>query len=99
MNELQACKPIKLRIKLYLWVVIIGLALSGITAFPIETELAYLIKGGAVPHGSMHHWLYTVYHAVKTTNHTYPYLSYGTDWLAFAHLMLAILFIAWLKAF
>jgi len=30
-------------------------------------------------------------------NITYPYLSYGTDWLAFAHVMLAVLFIGTLK--
>lgn len=38
-------------------------------------------------------WLSTVYEAVKATNAAYPHLSYGTDWLAFAHLLLAVLFI------
>ena len=33
-----------------------------------------------------------MYQAVSYTNTHYPYLSYGTDWLAFAHLMLAVLF-------
>jgi len=85
---------IPIRVKIYLWIIIIGLALSGITAFPIETELALLAKSGS---GSMNHWLTTVYRAVKNTNQLYPYLSYGTDWLAFAHLMLAILFIGPLR--
>jgi len=31
--------------------------------------------------------------AFSDTNQRYPFLSYGTDWLAFAHLIIAILFI------
>jgi hypothetical protein len=77
--------------------VIVGLALSGITAFPLETELGWLVQHSpALPDG-MTHWLNTIYNAIKTTNQTYPYLSYGTDWLAFAHLVLALLFIGPLK--
>ena len=80
-----------------MWIIIIGLALSGITAFPILTELGILIKHEAAYPDGMRNWLHTVYDAVKATSQNYPYLSYGTDWLAFAHLMLAILFIGPLK--
>ena len=31
--------------------------------------------------------------AVKDTNSRYPFLSYGTDWLAFAHIVIAVAFI------
>jgi len=82
------------RIKIYITIVIIGLAVSGITAFPIESELALLAGPG---NGIMNHWLNTVYEAVKNTNQAYPWLSYGTDWLAFAHIMLALLFIGPLR--
>jgi hypothetical protein len=34
-----------------------------------------------------------VYAAVKATNDSYPFISYGTDWLAFAHLVIAVVFI------
>jgi hypothetical protein len=34
-----------------------------------------------------------VYIAVKTTNEHYSFLAYGTDWLAFAHLIIAVLFL------
>jgi hypothetical protein len=84
------------RIRLCIWIIIIGLALSGITAFPLESELAWLVDNGQ-PAGPMQHWLQTVYAAIKNTNQTYPFLSYGTDWLAFAHLILALLFIGPLK--
>jgi len=92
MNE----QKLQLKIKRCLWVVIIGLALSGITAFPLETELRFLsnnIKGS----GLMTSWLHHTYFAVQTTNRQFPSLSYGTDWLAFAHLLLALLFVGVLR--
>jgi hypothetical protein len=76
---------------------IIGLALSGITAFPIETELAFLSRHSGPFPAAMARWINTVYTAVKATNRNYPYLSYGTDWLAFGHLVIATAFIGPLK--
>jgi len=76
---------------------IVGLFLSGITAFPIETELAWLVNNSRVFPDGVAIWLQTVYAAVKNTNNAYPYLSYGTDWLAFAHVMLAVLFVGPLR--
>ena len=91
MNE----KQLLTRIRVWLTLFIIGLALSGITAFPIETQLAFLSRhsGPSV----IGNWINTVYTAVKTTNQTYPYLSYGTDWLAFGHLVIATSFLGPLK--
>jgi hypothetical protein len=89
-------KTLHLRIKTGLWIIIIGLALSGITAFPLESELAVL-KAGLAPNGLMGNWINTIYQAIKTTNTQYPWLSYGTDWLAFAHLMIALVFIGPLR--
>lgn len=95
MERIQSIK-LHRRIKFCLWLMVTGLFLSGITAFPIETELGYLNKTAS---GSrlMHNWLSQVYFAVKTTNSIYPYLSYGTDWLAFGHLMFALLFAGAIK--
>jgi hypothetical protein len=86
-----------LRIKISIWMMITGLTISGLTAFPIETELRWFVSFSSDLPEVMNKWLYTVYIAVMKTNQQYPYLSYGTDWLAFAHLMLAILFIGPLK--
>jgi hypothetical protein len=72
---------------------IAGLALSGLTAFPLETELQWLVKHGTDFPTQMNAWLRTICQAVASTNQLYPYLSYGTDWLAFAHLLLALLFV------
>ncbi|MCW3107112.1 MAG: hypothetical protein JWQ09_1618 [Segetibacter sp.] len=72
---------------------IIMLALSGITAFPVEMELHWLLQfKSSIPAG-MQLWLTKVYDAVKETNAKYPFLLYGYDWLAFAHLVIALAFI------
>ena len=94
---MNANQQIRRRIRLCIWIIIIGLALSGITSFPLESELG-LIKDhlhwlpNAVPE-----WINNIYHILHIVNQKYPYLSYGTDWLAFAHLVLALLFVGPLR--
>lgn len=88
MNSIEI--KIRSRLKVYIAIIIFGLFISGVTAFPIESELAYLVSNSS---STLQQWLNKVYTAVKTTNQNFPFLSYGTDWLAFAHIMLAILFI------
>ena len=78
-------------IKICIWIMIIGLALSGLTAFPLQTELARLVSHSNSYPFMMSQWLQTIYGAIESTNNNYPYSSYGTDWLAFAHLLFAIL--------
>jgi len=90
-------QKLRLHAKICICIIIAGLAISGLTAFPLETEMAYLVKHVEILPISLQLWLRTVYQAIKATNLRYPFLSYGTDWLAFAHLMLAVLFIGPLK--
>lgn len=74
--------------------------LSGLTAFPLETELRWLVT---VLHA---HWIEPlaqatgllkrierVDEALATTDSRYPFLAYDTDWLAFAHLAITVAFI------
>ena len=75
---------------------IICLVLSGATAFPLETELGWL-KNRIPNDTSLNYWLHKVYYALHETNIKYPFLAYGYDWLAFAHLVIAIVFIGPLK--
>jgi hypothetical protein len=70
----------------------IVLFLSGLTAIPIEAELAFLLKIFSSP-TQLHYWLEKVLSAYKNVNHDTPFLLYGYNWLAFAHFILAILFI------
>lgn len=71
---------------------IIILFLSGITAIPVEAELSFLLKIFSSP-TQLHYWLEKVLSAYKNINNDTPFLLYGYDWLAFAHFILAILFI------
>lgn len=73
------------------------LALSGITAFALETELAWLDHLLGNSHGPVSFWINKVYTALRETNKQYPFLAYGYDWLAFAHLVIAVAFFGVLK--
>jgi hypothetical protein len=71
----------------------IMLALSGITAFPVQTELHWLLNHPAFVPAFAKDWLQNVYTALAETNAKYPMIAYGFDWLAFAHLVIAAAFI------
>jgi len=89
------------KIRLSIIIVIVGLVLSGVTAFPLLHELNFLaniITGGSgdlspAHHTGMTHWILKVREGLEVTYETYPFIAYGTDWLAFAHLMIALFFI------
>jgi len=79
---------------------IIALVLSGITAFPLETELkiasGILGISPGIPIDNYHglqYWIALVAQALTEMNAKYPFLAYGYDWLAFAHLVIAVAFI------
>jgi hypothetical protein len=82
-------------IRIWISVFIAGLVLSGLMAFPLETELGWLITTlhANMGSGRLLSWLELVTDGVRQTNARYPFLSYGTDWLAFAHLAIAVAFI------
>lgn len=88
------------RIRFWLALFITGLVLSGITAFPLQTELTWLLShlhaSPFRPIAEATHllpWITRVNDALHATNDTYPFLAYGTDWLAFAHLVIAVAFV------
>jgi hypothetical protein len=88
------------RIRLWLVLFIVGLAMSGITAFPLQRELVTLNRifgvTAVAPAGgepALHTWLRRVKAGVVNTNRDYPFMAYGTDWLAFGHLVIAMAFI------
>jgi hypothetical protein len=85
-------------IRLLLILFIVGLALSGLTAFPLLYELRLLTSWfGKTTVMASHfpglaYWLSLVREGLEAADQKYPFLAYGTDWLAFAHLMIAIAF-------
>lgn len=79
---------------------IAALVVSGLTAFPLVTELRVLssflgIDGNLPPesYSGLKLWIATVGQALAHTDAEYPFLLYGTDWLAFAHLVIAVAFV------
>lgn len=76
---------------------IVGLVLSGATAFPLDHGSAALVRlvdglpAGVRP-GFAVQWLHTVRAGIHETWTRYPFIAYGTDWLAFAHLSIAAAF-------
>ena len=87
------------RVRVWIAIFIVGLVLSGITAFPLERETALLCHVFHVTSSpianepSLHAWLRTVHQALADSYARYPFLAYGTDWLAFAHIVIAVAFI------
>jgi hypothetical protein len=90
-NDNDALRQIRLLIS----VIIGGLIISGLTAFPIQTLLGVAndLIAALQLDNSFSHWISFVYQGVSQTYVKYPFVAYGTDWLAFAHIVIAILFI------
>ena len=98
MSETRA--SITRRVRVLLIVFVVGLVLSGLTAFPLQSELRILCSllgiDPQAPPGTyvgLQHWLATVASALQEVYAKYPFMAYGTDWLAFAHLVIAVAFI------
>lgn len=88
------------RIRACTWLLIVGLTLSGLTAIPIESEVALgraILgadwRGGGWLPAAASKWLGTLDRGIATTAAQAPFMFYGTDWLAFGHLMIALAFV------
>lgn len=86
--------------RLTLSLFMLGLILSGVTAFPLEWEMRLLASWFGVDpslppdhYTGLSFWLATVNNGLQATNAAYPWMAYGTDWLAFAHIAIAVYFI------
>lgn len=91
-------KVLKLRFRFWLVLFILGLLVSGITAFPLvwEVELLHRMVG---PNTMMANifppltaWIGTVHEGLQQMQAEQPFIFYGTDWLAFGHIVIAIAF-------
>jgi hypothetical protein len=88
------------RYRIVLGFFIAGLVLSGVTAFPLSHELDLLARLLSVDHltpqtspHDLGRWVLTVRDGLREMYAHHPWIAYGTDWLAFAHLVLAVFFI------
>ena len=99
MKNVQSCNLRRARWAIGLFIV--GLVLSGVTAFPLAAEMALvgeLVSAGGALHAltppGLQHWLLHVRDGLGETYARYPWVGYGTDWLAFGHIIIALFFIA-----
>ncbi|MFD5516890.1 hypothetical protein [Streptomyces sp. NPDC127066] len=84
-------------IRAWLAFFVVSLVLSGATAFPLVHELHWtedLFRALSVPEHLpvLMDWIERVRRGLDTADAQYPFLLYGTDWLAFAHLVIAVAF-------
>lgn len=91
------------RIRFLLIFFVVALIVSGVTAFPLRWEvdiLLNLIGPGTWMESlwpAMAEWIATVHQGITEVHENYPFMFYGTDWLAFAHIVIAIAFWGSLK--
>ena len=75
-----------------------ALIISGSTAIPLRFELSilnqFLGKGSSFGNiwPAMADWISFINDGLISTHENYPFMFYGTDWLAFAHIVIAIAF-------
>lgn len=91
------------QVKYLLWFFVFALLVSGLTAFPLEWELGILNRlagqmtwlGDSWP--GLVSWIGLVHNGLIETYRSYPFMAYGTDWLAFAHIVIAVAFLGPIK--
>ncbi|MFD8977103.1 hypothetical protein [Streptomyces sp. NPDC059593] len=99
MSDSNGPRALLTRIRVWLVVFVVCLVLSGVTAFPLVTELRLVdeaLGSWAAPVAEwfpgLAEWIARVRDGVEAADEQSPYLLYGTDWLAFAHLVIAVAF-------
>jgi hypothetical protein len=86
------------RIKILIVFFMSALAMSGLTAIPLQWELKIIMSafgensllGSIFP--ALAIWLERINEGLQNGYGQYPFLAYGTDWLAFGHIVIAIAF-------
>ncbi len=99
LNRAPRAQALRRRVRWLTVVIVLGLLVAGVTAVPLQAELDWLVglakrwqeAGGAIPADAVT-YLAKVRDGVASAYGAYPFLAYGTDWLAFAHIALAMIF-------
>lgn len=78
-----------------LGIVAFGLFMSGVTVWPAVPELKMAVRtiwGDGEPAGVLHSFVLQTIEGLESVEASYSFMLYAHDWLAFAHIVLAILF-------
>ena len=88
------------RYRISLGFFILGLIVSGLTTFPLQWEISVLTRflgpASIVDDGwadALRHWLAFVESGIRENHARFPFFFYATDWLGFAHLVIAAFFV------
>ena len=98
----ERASQLRRRLRWWTTVLILGLVFSGITALPLPAELHLLARWLGAENFSPEQarftqWVLLVRDGLNDTNAKYPFMAYATDWLAFAHIVLALAFVGALR--
>jgi hypothetical protein len=96
----MSARTARFRFRIVMILFIVGLVVSGVTAFPLLLELRLLARmlgvgdvASAAGHTGLQFWILTVRWGLENTYREYPWIAYGTDWLAFGHIVIALFFV------
>jgi hypothetical protein len=99
LNEIALRKRIQILLIFFMF----ALVLSGLTAIPLQWELSIMmslvkmVDQWSIIFPAMLQWIKKINEGVQNGYSQYPFLAYGTDWLAFGHIAIAIAFIGPLR--
>lgn len=104
MDNTIEIKRLSRRIRILLLFFTAALLLSGFTAIPLGWELPLVSRVVTSPSSLLFErwpdlvaWIARVNSGIHDTYQRYPFMAYGTDWLAFGHFVVAIAFLGPLK--
>jgi len=99
-GRLRTLKRTLLAYRISLGLFIAALVLSGLTAFPLLHELSLLCRWLGINDSAAYEtlsgfrgWIAFVFFGLEKTYAAFPFVGYGTDWLAFGLLIIALFFI------
>lgn len=104
MRKMTSAENLRKRIRLLVLFFIVALCVSGVTAIPLQWELGILNLLFVDPGSPLSNispdfgfWIAQVNNGLQHTYAAYPFIAYGTDWLAFGHFVIAIAFLGALR--
>ncbi|MEP7264419.1 MAG: hypothetical protein ABI772_07975 [Bacteroidota bacterium] len=89
----QQKRKLLFRIRMMMVFFMVAVVISGVTAFDVEGGLRFVLQYENVLPVQLAQFLRKTYNGVHAVNSTYPMIAYGFDWLAFAHIVIAGIFI------
>jgi hypothetical protein len=92
-SEMNSEVRLLIRIRRWILLFVVLLILSGLTAFPVQTELHFFMNSQSMFPEFMRIWLVKINEGIRVIADQYPFLQYGYDWLAYSHIVIALFFI------